>query len=399
MVHPLLRRAYEMLPEKGRESVKSALKPRVELRRVIAVLDQMPRAGIRLRNVRAGVSTAEPPSFDDRRLTERLLEAYRLADAEGQAKGASMWTDFFRELHGELHETFMRGDAAAAQAILRDPGKTNLFYGFDSLSRDLLRFASSERWREANALAIADSILRLAEMAGARRHPNAEALANGYGKPEEIDAGDWLEPIEAALGATLSFPTPFPDEHGLVTRRGVVSYRPVQAIYQAMRIRQMTAGIADPAVLEIGGGLGRTAFYARALGVSDYTIVDLPMTSLAQGSYLGRVLGEDEVALLGETDGEASRRVKLLSPAAFHAGSRRYDLIVNCDSLTEMSHEAAAAYVDAVLARADAFLSINHEFNPFTVRELLAERRLPGPVTRLPYFMRNGYVEEFAALR
>jgi hypothetical protein len=388
-----------MLPEGGKTAVRSILKPRVELARVIAVLDAMPRRTVRLTNVQESVTGQPVGAADDRELTERLLKAYRLADGESIETGASMWSDFFRDLHGDLHRTFMSGSIADVQAVLRNPGATNLFYGFDSLSRDLLLFAKSARWRRANALAIADSLVRLSEILGARLYPNSEAIANGYGRSETIDATQCLPEIDAALGLRLDVPTPFPDEHGLATDRGVISYRTPQAIYQAMRIRQMTHGLRHPKVLEIGGGLGRTAYYARRLGIMDYSIVDLPITSLAQGSFLGRSLGPDNLALLGEKHQDMRDRVKLVSPTAFMQATDRYDLVVNVDSLTEMSRDVAGGYVDQILGRADAFLSINHEFNPFTVRELLMERRLLQPVTRGIYYMRNGYVEEFVSLR
>jgi hypothetical protein len=105
------------------------------------------------------------------------------------------------------------------------------------------------------------------------------------------------------------------------------------------------------------------------------------------------------LALLGEKHQDMRDRVKLVSPTAFMQATDRYDLVVNVDSLTEMSRDVAGGYVDQILGRADAFLSINHEFNPFTVRELLMERRLLQPVTRGIYYMRNGYVEEFVSLR
>jgi putative sugar O-methyltransferase len=177
-----------------------------------------------------------------------------------------------------------------------------------------------------------------------------------------------------------------------------MAYRVPQAIYQAHRIRQLTHGIDNPSVLEIGGGLGRTAFYARQLGITDYTIVDLPLSSLSQGNFLGRVLGPEQVAVLGEPEINEESRTKLVSPAAFLGSQRRYDLVVNIDSMTEMSREVATAYIRHISANADRFLSINHESNPFTVRELLLEQKLARPVPRTPYPMRDGYVEEIALL-
>jgi hypothetical protein len=71
----------------------------------------------------------------------------------------------------------------------------------------------------------------------------------------------------------------------------------------------------------------------------------------------------------------------------------RYDLVLNADSLTELDPETASAYCEAFRDRANIFLSINHEVNPFTVHKLYAPIAKPA-VSRTPYWMRAGYVEE-----
>jgi len=173
-----------------------------------------------------------------------------------------------------------------------------------------------------------------------------------------------------------------------------MSYRVPQAIYQAWRISQLVSGIANPKVLEIGGGLGRTALYARQFGITDYTIVDIPVSSLAQGNFLGRVLGDErKISLFGE-EGASADQVKLFPPSYFLDGSGRYDVVLNADSLTEIGIVAARQYWSAIKARADVFLSINHEANEFTVASLIKETPSIVQRSRSPYWMRRGYVEE-----
>jgi hypothetical protein len=397
LVHAIIRRAYNNLPQSIQKTIKSVSKTGVERRRSIRGMEALVRSTIQLANVRAAVSTA-PADVDDRDLVARLLKAYQLAVAEDHRSGDSMWTEFFQNMHGEIHTVFMSGDVDASARILRDPGRTNLFYGFDSLSADFVRLASSRRWRQAYANASADSLARLAEALGAIRYPYPDAYSVGYGKPPVIDPEVCLKAIQECLGAEITIPNPFPDEHGFATGQGVVSYRMAQALYQAHRISQLVQDIRNPAVLEIGGGLGRTASYARQLGIADYTIVDLPLSSLSQGYFLGRTLGADHLAVLGEGDCDVPAAVKIVSPKHFLDGKKKYDLIINVDSLTEMSREVASAYLDRIISGSARFLSINHEFNPFTVRELLQQRQLKHPVIRTPYAMRDGYVEEYAVL-
>src|SRR5690606_14876259 len=118
----------------------------------------------------------------------------------------------------------------------------------------------------------------------------------------------------------------------VASRRGIISYRVPQALYQAWRMAQLLKDIARPRVLEIGAGLGRTAFYARKFGILDYTIIDIPVTALSQGYYLGRVLGEDQIHLAGEDRASSDERIKILPPSYFLTGEDRYDLILNADS-------------------------------------------------------------------
>jgi hypothetical protein len=224
------------------------------------------------------------------------------------------------------------------------------------------------------ALNLAELALRLSESQGRRvRNP---------------ESGLSLAPSPVSeLLASYEFPNPFPGEVGVTTARGIASFRALQAIYQAHRI--ISLGGPNGRVLEIGAGLGRTAFYAWSFGIRDYSIVDLPMSGVAQGYFLGRTLGPDAVCLFGEN----RPGVRILPPSAFLEATDRYDIVANVDSLTEIGVEFVRAYCSAIRKRAGVFLSINHETNPFTVREVCGELGML-PSSRAPYWMRSGYVEE-----
>jgi hypothetical protein len=266
--------------------------------------------------------------------------------------------------------------------MLRDPGQTDLFYGFDNLARSLSPGGD-------HGTAIYLDLILLSEAIGAR------ALWN----PESMDLVRWpeveelLEVLDAAIGFRITFPNPFPGEIGLATSRGVASYRAVQAIYQAWRIARLLGERPNARALEIGAGMGRTAFYARQLGILDYTIIDLALSAVAQANFIGRTLGADAICLFGET----RPGIRILPPRVFMDASDRYDLVVNVDSLTELAPETARAYCEQIKARADLFLSINHEHNPFTVRAICKEAGLIAS-SRTPYWMRRGYVDELFRL-
>jgi hypothetical protein len=324
-------------------------------------------------------------SVDDSVLIDRLIASY-----EGRAEHPTgQWADIYSERHADIREAFAANNRGEIQRILRDPVTSDIFYGFDPTGRSLRAGGLRIEDRHAPRLAL-DGLVTFAEAIGARplEYPENYGLRSNPIAVEVV-----LDQIDRALGFVFKVPNPYRGEYGLASRRGVVGFRIPQALYQAWRIARLLEGTKHPRVLEIGGGLGRTAYYALAFGIRDYSIVDIPVSSLAQGYFLGRTLGADCVSLFGEP--RPADAVKLLSPAEFMQGSERYDLIVNVDSLTEIGRKAADQYWREILNRADRFLSINHEANEFTVAQLI----VPVKASRSPYWMRRGYVEEVVNLR
>jgi hypothetical protein len=324
---------------------------------------------------------------DDTRLIDRLTASYRVR-AEAPT---GMWSDFFRDLHGDIHDAFLSNDRARIETILRNPVTSDLLYGFDFTARTFRRGGKRIEDIHDPALTL-DGLVCLAEAIGARPTENPERYTWRCPKTR---AHEVIAQIEAAINFPIAIPNPFPAEYGLVCDGGVMSYRAPQSIYQAWRIAKLVKGISNPRVLEIGGGLGRTAYYARHFGITDYTIIDIPVSSLAQGYFLGRVAGDDAVELYGEpASADSTSRIKLLAPRSFFEGKGNYDLIVNIDSLTEIGVTAARQYWDAIQGRTKTFLSINHEANEFTVLDLIRESGHVARSSRMPYGMRRGYVEE-----
>ena len=172
------------------------------------------------------------------------------------------------------------------------------------------------------------------------------------------------------------------------TRRGLVSYRAVQAIYQAARLKELSA-VYGPNIVEIGGGMGRTAYYAVRNDLPGYTIIDLPLTAVAQAVFLTITLGDAAVAFSHEAD-RPDATVFLRSPWQLDGA---FDIAFNADGLTEMDRSVAEDYLRFIAANCRAFLSINHEINEYRVTDLARSAGLRS-IYRQPYWMRNGYVEE-----
>ena len=329
---------------------------------------------------------------NDRPLVERLIAAFRRADEAPIYSEESQWT-LIRRMQESVVETIRARDVEAVSRILRRPHEGYLLYGFEDLG-----VWSVEAYKKPGQMAVYaahcyELVQRLARATCVLAVPNPEALDRAVAVP---DLPILLDRIEDALGIPITPPEPYAFYHGLQTDRGVLGERVLNALYCAWRIRQLTAGVAAPRILEIGAGLGRLAGYCHRMGLTDYWIVDVPTTSLAQGYFLAHALGEERVVLDGEPGAYARPDdVKILSPVRFFADERlQFDVVVNCDSLTELGKDVATRYFQRTAERSPVLFSVNHEVNPFRVVELNQQLGLFGAVDRRPYWMRNGYVEE-----
>ena len=334
---------------------------------------------------------------DDLLIIHRVIEAYQRSANLTENRGNSMWQLFFDQRHRKLHNTFMSSNHELKAAILRNPGSTDLFYGFDNLAVSLLPAFAEAAGQQSHATICLDSLMRCAEAIGAIPLDNPES--HNYTPPMPWQADAIVDKIRQALGKPIIFPNPYPNEHGVNSPYGIVSYRVPQAIYQAYRIRQLLKNIEHPRVLEIGGGLGRTAYYARILGIRDYTIVDLPFTAISSGYFLGVTLGGDQILYAGEQAADAEDRIKIITPTDFLADKKMYDLIINADGFTEFDPNAAKVYWEKIETSTSIFLSINHEANAYRVKTLLDESSDTVDVERHLYWMRRGYVEEIVRFK
>jgi len=337
-------------------------------------------------NVPIFTAFAEGYAINDTKLIKRIISSYQLAKKEHL--GNSMWQGFFDQQR-EIHNTFLSGDFNKCANILRNPEKNELFYGFELMSKEGLAYV-----RTYNSVYFGlrnlDFLVRFGESISAIRLDNPEAYGSA---PRKWIANEVLSCIENKLGKEILFPNPFKDEIGIFTPKGIASERSIWAIYQAYLIAHHVKGIENPKVLEIGAGLGRNAYYARIFGIKDYTIIDIPISNMAQAYFLGKVLGENEVALLGEKS--STNQIKILTPDQFlNEKDQHYDLIINVDSLTELDEKNMQAYVKKIALSTPKFISINHETNKFTVGDFADNLLNLSSKERNIHWMRKGYTEE-----
>jgi hypothetical protein len=321
-------------------------------------------------------------------LVRRIASSYAFAVRGAERDVPGVWQHIFNLKLRDADRILGSGESERISTLLRDPAASDLFWGIDDLVLEYQHALLRPEAREKHRMHCAAVLLRLGEAFGSVKLFNPEASAQ---RPPKVTPDGVLAACEAALGARLGLPNIFRNEIGLQTSRGVLSYRMLHALYLGLRMRSLLGDLRGKRILEIGAGVGRSAYFGAALGAASYDVVDIPITGAIQAYFLGRTLGDDAVRMQGEAE-RAGACVRLLTPAEFLDAAERYDLIVNVDSLTEIPREHAQRYAAVIPARCPMFLSINHEVNEFVVAELFAG--CAHLRTRHAYWLRPGYAEE-----
>src|SRR5215467_14347762 len=217
-------------------------------------------------------------------LISRVKRSYRLALELNRAPAGPVWSPI-NDMRADVHQALLAESNEPLRKVFSDPASTDLFYGVDNMAKSVIDPAKLDEYRNgASTPSKSDISMLFHAVIGTDEHDTEVALTA----------------LDARLRQTIKFPTPIKGEFGFSTSRGLASYRAIQAIYQAWRVLELTKHIKHPAILEIGPGLGRTAFYCHQAGLTNFTTIDLPLGVVAQAFFLGNALGPDRIWLLGD---------------------------------------------------------------------------------------------------
>ena len=68
-------------------------------------------------------------------------------------------------------------------------------------------------------------------------------------------------------------------------------------------------------VMEIGAGLGLSAYHSRNFGIKDYTILDLSLGNLSQSFFFASTIGKENILIQDEVldkDNNSQDKIKLI---------------------------------------------------------------------------------------
>jgi hypothetical protein len=318
-------------------------------------------------------------------LISRLEDAYEYLMKNSEEDDSALWL-MITNKNSDIHDALLKKDGSSLK-LFSNPSSTNLYYGVDNLAADIMARIPDESTEGYEQ--IRNLLASLGEALGLINIHNPEQIGTRGGGTPELK---YILNCLAHNDENFTFPNPFDGEFGIVTEHGLISYRAVQAYYQS----QLLMRICDPtkagSVLEIGAGMGRTAYFAHLNGMS-YSIVDLPLGLMGQALFLAATLGEESFRFQNEENSHG-HRINLIGPNQFAELSDKYHVIINVDSLTEMGETTANEYISLISEKAELFLSINHDVNDFSVNELVKRSHKLKLIYRSQYWLRVGYCEE-----
>ena len=338
-------------------------------------------------------------------LVRRLSRSFVKSSVRMEDREDTVWHVIAQRHHTELVRLLKSEDVEGLSRFFGDIHRTGALKGIDQDEDLSKKIESSPEERDRLLLIFKDLLVRLAEAIGC-----LPLEIPGYRDRCEnlyLDTDEVVKQIEERLEIDISPPAVTAGRFGLSTSTGAVfTNRDTYALYCAFRLKELTEGNDNPRVCEIGGGMGRVAYYANRLGIKNYTLIDLPQISAVQGFWLSRAL-DDRVLFHGE---EPDRKedhfdgIVVLPSWCFPEIDVEFDVVLNTDSMPEMGWSIAPEYADMIKEKGKpTFLSINQEARKQMVpggpsHAVVADviRKSGGyeRLNRFPFWLRKGYVEE-----
>ncbi len=344
----------------------------------------------------------------DREIIERIIAAYHHAVQSTsrevrQAMCGTIWSD--RGLVGKqegLIQALEEKSCARVHEILKQYFITDAAFGIAMGKREWEVVMQLSEHRRYYGLLWLDRLVGLAHAVGALSIPNPEDSNERWQTCLEVDPEKVFTAIENHVGVTMSFPNLCAVFGGRIRDRAF-PFISFTHLLMGLSLRQMA--LTDyTTIYEIGGGFGGLAYWVCLLLPARYHIYDLPFASAVQAYFLHRALPDRKLALCGE---RVAKPVDItLMPAwAFlsQTSGTEVQMVVNQDSMPEMPQKIGQGYLEAMkLFLRGPFISVNQEPAPDaselgdrnSVANLVASVGGFKRVSRTPFFLRVGYVQE-----
>jgi len=325
-------------------------------------------------------------SGSDVQIAERILKSFGKARAVEHKKITGDIWDRIQEKHADFYA--ICHDPIQVADYLNNMNQHNITLGISSSTLgEFCTMHENEAVRQSWGVFTKDMLVCLAEAVGAL--PYNLTGGNLYISEKVI-----LDAVEEKIGISIQSSNMEGGLYKLNVGKHLFVHRDFWSLYIAWRAVQLVGSSAT--IAEIGGGMGKVAFFARQFGLRDYSIYDLPIINVVQAWYL--IKSGLEVTLYGE---EGRSGIAVLPYWEFEKGSS--DLTINVDSFPEMDESIVVGYLGTIKKNTKKYLlSINQEETRvygdgrkhIVVQDIVAKVGGFKRVYRLPFWFLRNYVEE-----
>ncbi len=290
----------------------------------------------------------EGPSAQDLEIVDRLCNAYIQAKRDQPGAPApfqirGLWAEWIRVNYGPLVDAITQRNHAAAWALLENSSREQFAVGTGAGYDDLVCYKTS-------------------------------LLGRLYVKTVWCDYRDKMESLGCEL-STVRYPL-VANPAGIPCNGTILQVETLRHASNAHGMTQLLRDVADPVVVEIGGGFGGQAFQTlsrsreRGHPIRRYYDFDIPEVQLAAGYFLMKALPEEKFRLYGEKADGDDFRVGIFPHFVIETlPDLSADLVFNSHSFSEMDGNSALHYLSIVnrVCR-KYFMHINHEV-PFAFKQ------------------------------
>jgi len=341
------------------------------------------------------------PIQRDVEIVERLLRAYRLSEgdiAQRPIEYEDIWSHVKKVSQPTFFAVLKKGDPVLLADYLCNMSRHDATHGTTQGYQEYRQIKFNPLYRHYKSFLMKDTLVSLAEAVGAIAVENPEQ--GTWGENISLPIDELVEAIQQVIGINIAPPTIDGGLFKIIGTSTQFQERDLNAIFTAWSLSNILKESSSKAILEIGAGTGRVAYWSWHFGVQPYVIIDLPHINVIQGFYLLKALPDASIRLYGESEGKYD--ITILPPHCMEKlPSQQFDLVLNQDSFPEISIDIVQGYLIQIKRVSRLFLSINHEsrngvgnFKQTRVLDVVTDIGGYNRLWRMPYWLRRGYVME-----
>lgn len=318
--------------------------------------------------------TNKAPNYED--ALKKVVEFWK--EHAGPDVTSEIWSNMAKVGHNQFREMLDNGDIKNLDWYLENMFERPITDGLAQGERYTTMLSNEEFRKNAGAM-IYDKFIGLMEAVSiipTFAPEDYEKEPRGMLKYYTIESDKYLQLLEDHFGKDLKAPKYQGGHFGIKTAHGLYSDRDIMSLFIAIRIFERYGNQPNISICDLGGGVGHLAYWLTKFGFTNITLVEVPTVAAAAVYWL-------ETNLPGH-------KIKVLPCQKFCQVNQTWKLVINQDGITGYGDDAQK-YADQIMKTCDHFYSVNKETDFTRVTDLFHKWTR---VTRNPFWLRRGYVEE-----